>query len=53
MTVELENLLENSFGLRQTLSQVLPPEAVDYILFLLAKDGAHRKLLKLTEEIAE
>ena len=50
MSPELEELLHSSFRLRQTLSQVLPKEAVDYIMELIAKDGAHRKYLKLIEE---
>lgn len=51
MTPELEEFLESSFKLRKLLEQVLPKEAVDYILMLVAKDGAHRKFLKITEEI--
>ena len=47
---ELEEFLENSFRLRKTLEQVLPKEAVDYILNLIASDTAHHKLLELTEE---
>lgn len=50
MTPELEEFLESSFKLRKLLEQVLPQEAVDYILMLIAKDGAHRKFLKITEE---
>jgi hypothetical protein len=50
MSPELEELLHSSFKLRQTLSQVLPKEAVDYIMELIAKDGAYRNLLKLLEE---
>lgn len=50
MTPELEEFLHNTFKLRQTLLQVLPKEAVDYIMELIAKDGAHRKYLKLIEE---
>jgi hypothetical protein len=50
MSPELENLLHGTFKLRQTLAQVLPQEAVDYIVELIVKDGAHRKLLKLMEE---
>ena len=50
MTPELEEFLHNKFKLRQTLSQVLPKEAVDYIMELIVKDGAHRKYLKLIEE---
>ena len=50
MSPELEELLHSSFRLHQTLSQVLPKEAVDYIMELIAKDGAHRKYLKLIEE---
>ena len=50
MTPELEELLESSFKLTKTLEQVLPKEAVDYILDLIAKDSAHRKFLKITDE---
>lgn len=50
ISTELEQLLSSSFKLRKTLEQVLPPEAVEYILVLIAKDGAHRKFLKITEE---
>lgn len=50
MTSELEELLHSTFILRQTLSKVLQPEAVNYIMELIAKDGAHRKLMKLLEE---
>ena len=47
---ELEELLYNTFKLQQVLIQVLPKEAVDYILTLIVKDGAHRNYLKLIEE---
>lgn len=50
MSPELEELLESSFRLRKTLEQVLPKEAIDYILELIAKDSAHRKFLNITEE---
>ena len=50
MTPELEELLNKTLILRQALSQVLPMEAVNYILELIAKDGAHRKYLKLVED---
>ena len=50
MSPELEELLSKDFVLRQKLITILPAEAVDYILELIAKDGAHRKYLKLTEE---
>ena len=50
MSPELENLLHVTFKLRQTLAQVLPQEAVNYIMELIVKDGAHRKYLKLMEE---
>ena len=49
MSPELEELLHSTFKLRQTLSQVLPKEVVDYIIELVVKDGAHKKYLKLTE----
>ncbi len=51
LSPELEDLLSNSFKLRKALEQVLPKEAIDYILNVIAKDGAHRKLLHITEEI--
>ena len=51
MSPELEEFLHNTFKLRQTLSQVLPQEAVDYIMELIAKDGAHRNYLKLIEDL--
>jgi hypothetical protein len=50
MSPELEEFLTNSFRLRKTFEQILPPEAVDYIMNLIAKDGAHRKYLKIVEE---
>lgn len=50
MSPELEELLESSFKLRKAFEQILPPEAVNYILDLIAKAGAHRKFLKITEE---
>ena len=50
MTPELEEFFSNSFKLRKTLEQVLPKEAIDYLLDLIARDLAHRKFLKLTEE---
>ena len=51
LSTELEELLNSSFKLRKALEQILSKEAVDYILTLIARDGAHRKFLKLTEEI--
>ena len=50
MSPEIEELLEGSFKLRKALEQILPKEAVDYILDLIAKDSAHRKYLKIVEE---
>ena len=47
---ELEELLGSPFKLRKVLEQVLPADAVNYIIDLVVKDGAHRKFLKLTEE---
>ncbi len=47
---ELEEFLSSSFKLRKILEPVLPKEAVDYILTLIAQDGAHRNFLKVTEE---
>ena len=50
LSPELEELLENKFKLRKALEQVLPAEAITYLISLIAKDIAHRKFLKLTEE---
>ena len=50
LSPEIEELLNSSFKLRKTMEQILPKEAVDYILLLIAKDGAHRNFLKLTED---
>lgn len=50
MSLELEELLNSSFKLRQTLSQILQKEAVDYIMELIVKDSAYRKYLKFIEE---
>jgi hypothetical protein len=46
MSPELEELLHSSFKLRRTLTQVLPQEAVNYIMELVAKDEAHKKLIE-------
>ena len=46
---ELEELFSSTFKIKKILSPVLPPEAVDYLCELIAKDGAHRKFLELTE----
>jgi hypothetical protein len=51
LSPELEDLLDNSFRLRKALEQVLPKEAIDYILELIAKDGTHRRFLEITEEV--
>ena len=50
MSTELEEFLECPFKIRKILEQVLPKEAIDYILSLIAKDSAHRKYLKIVEE---
>jgi hypothetical protein len=50
MSPETEELLEGSFKLRKALEQILPKEAVNYILDLIARDSAHRKYLKIVEE---
>ena len=49
VTPELENLFEHTLALRQMLSSALPPDAVNYIVSLVAQDSAHRKYLKLIE----
>lgn len=53
MSEDLETLFEESFKLRKTLESILPKQAVDYILILIAKDMAHRKLLKIIKENSE
>ena len=50
MNTEIEELFSSSYKTRKLLEQVLPAEAVDHILTLLAKDNAHRKYLKIVEE---
>lgn len=50
MSPELEELLHSTFKLRRTLLQVLPKEAVDYIMELIVKDSAHQKYLELTKD---
>ena len=50
LSPELEEFLSNSFRLNKTLEQVLPREAIDYILNVIARDLAHRKFLRLTED---
>ena len=50
MTKELEEALSHTWTLRNTLKTVLAPEAVDYIMALVAQDGAHRKFVALCEE---
>ena len=49
VTPELEDLFEHTLKLRQVLTPVLPPDAVNYIISLVAQDSAHRKYLKLIE----
>lgn len=50
MTPQLDELFSNKFAMRKALEQVLPKEAVDYILLLIVKDSAHRRFLEITEE---
>ena len=50
LSVELESILESSYKLRKTLEPVLPKEAIDYILDLIAKDLSHRNYLKIVKE---
>ena len=45
MSPELEELLHSTFKLRQTLSQVLPKEVVDYIMELIVKNNAKIMLI--------
>ena len=50
MTPELEEFFSSSYRLRKTLEQVLPKEAIDYILDLIVKDLSHRNFLRLIED---
>jgi hypothetical protein len=50
LSPELEALLGSFFKLRKLLEPLLPKEAIDYIINLIAKDLAHRKFLSLVEE---
>ena len=50
MTKELEELLNSKNQIRKTISQVLPQEAADYIINLIAKDNAYRKYVDNTKE---
>lgn len=50
MTNELDEYLRSTFKLRKILEQVIPKEAVDYILELIVKDTLHRDYLSITEE---
>ena len=52
MVKELEHIFNSTSELRQCLSNVLPSEAVQYIVRLILKDEARKKYLKLgTEEL--
>lgn len=53
MTKELEELLNSTNQIRKTISQVLPQEAVDYIVNLIAKDNAYRKYVEITSDCEE
>lgn len=50
MTKELEEALSHTWTIRNTLKTVLAPEMVDYIMYLIAQDSAHRKYLAFCEE---
>ena len=50
MSPELKEFLHSKFILRQTLSKVLPVDAVNYIMELIVKDGAHNKYLEEAEK---
>ena len=47
MTEELEQLFNSTYLLRQQLSQVLPKEAVDYIVHLVIMDRANQNYTNL------
>ena len=53
MSEELKELLDSTFILRQRLSAVLPPDAVDYLVGLVARDGAHRRMEEICAEVIE
>ena len=53
MSEELKELLGSTFVLRQRLAAVLPPDAVDYLVGLVARDGAHRRMEEICAEVVE
>ena len=45
-----KEIIATAWKLKTTLSQNLPPDLIEYIIELIAKDQAHQKLIKLLEE---
>ena len=45
-----KEILDNKFKLRQSLSQILPKDLVDYIMEVIVKDLSHQKLLEILKE---
>ena len=46
---QAKEILENKIALRNSLSQVLPKEIINYIMELIIRDSAHEKFLELTK----
>ena len=45
-----KELLDSKMKLRQSVSQILPLDLVDYIMLLIVKAKCHENLLNLTKE---
>ena len=49
LSAESKEILNNRLKLRQSLSQMLPKDLIDYIMELIVKDLSHQKYLELTK----
>ena len=45
-----KELLDTRMKLRQSLSQILPKDLVDYIMELIVKDLSHQKFIELSKD---
>ena len=45
-----KEILDSKMKLRQSLSQILPSDLVDYIMLLIVKDQCHEKLTELLKD---
>ena len=49
---ELEELLNDKRAIRRALIQVLPENLVEYLMELIVRDGAHRRLQCMLADVA-